>query len=253
MNQSESTIHLENIRVEQGDEVCIDEFRKAAKRSRAEAVKLLNDNSMTFPCLFLLMPSIEEFRLQQQMYTKYAIAVEVSKQILNENYNPRKDYLKNGGEKAHETLIWMLTTGYQENKPAEKFQKIIDIVVSVLIHIYHETGILPQVAELIFTRRIRGENVHELIWAYFRSRETKSLQFIAEKLPSSDLAEADFIYDLLGISHDTKLAPAEEYEKYIVWLQENENKLVFNEENKQYTSRPVVCRMDQIEGKENAT
>lgn len=246
MNESDRRIHLAAVREEQGEETCVRRFGEIAARNRTEAVRLLNEEEMTYPCLFVLRPSIDRWNLQQRMRARYAIALEITKQVLNiqENRSSR-NYLADAGDRAHDALIWMLRTGSAEEYPSEEYQQVLDVVVSVLINLYQDTEILPDVAALIFARRKRGQNVHELIWAYFRSHDARALALAAERLPQADEAEAEFICDLLGMSYEKPIDGPAAYERYSRWLRENESRLVFNEENKQYTSRPVVCRMDQ--------
>lgn len=237
--------NLEEIRLQKGEKECIEIFRKTVKQNRFRAVQLINTPQMTYPCLFILIPSIREHRLQQQIWTKYAVAMEITRQILEEEYQPKKDYLKGRGDLSHQALLWMITTSYQEEYPGEAFQKVQDIVISVLIQLHHDNTVLEKTARLIFERRKRGQNVHELIWAYFKSNDPQALKWIAEQLPKADSSEAEFICDLLGIEHTDKIDTQNEYQKYMSWWENHKNNLTFSDENKQYTSRPIVCSMTQ--------
>lgn len=234
----------------QGEKACVLRLQTVAKQNKNMAVSLLNTNDMTFPCLFLLLPYIEQNSLQQKMLTKYAVAMEVSKQILNKDYTPKHDYLKDKSQKSRESLLWIVETGIDEEFPPENFQLIMDVSISVLINLHKETAILPDVAKYIFARRKRGQNVHELIWAFFRSREISSLELFAEQLLNADDGEAEFICDILGIEHSAKINATAEHTKYTKWLAENKQNLTFNEENKQYTAKPVVCKMNPTIKKE---
>lgn len=249
-NGQRQSASLAEILQTQGKSACINRFQQVSKQNKNMAISLLNSKDMTFPCLFALIPHIEKTGLQQKMLTKYAVSMEISKQILSKDYSPKHDYLKDNSQKSRDALLWIVETGLDEQFPPEEFQLIIDISVSVLINLHKETSILPNVAKYIFARRKRGQNVHELIWAFFRSRNISSLKLFAEQLLNADNSEAEFICDILGIEYNSKINPKREHKKYVDWLSENEKTLLFNEENKQFTAKPVVCKMNQTIKKE---
>lgn len=232
---------LDEIRAQKGNAACTNLFLSTFQKSQEQALALLDAEQLTFPCLFTLLPHMQTLDLADRLPPTVATAMAVARQIIGDS--SQRDHLAQKSEPVHSALRWMLQTGSGDSEPDHRYHKVLDIAVSVLIHTYGDRDILPAVADMIFARRNRGHNVHDLIWAFFRSKEPQALQLVAEKLPGADPGEAEFIRDLLGIADLQSLPPHLQYQVYIKALKASAPHLPFSEENKQYMSRPVVCRL----------
>lgn len=235
---------LERARIEQGNEACAELFKETVKTNEEKAAMWLQDGGMTFPCLFLILPQLEGSHLSEGLSPVLKASMEITLWILSvSQVETKSDVSIEKSDTVHSALRWMLETGANAKNTSSSYRKVIDIVISILIHTYRDKFILPVVADLIFSRRKNGENVHDLIWAYFCIEDAHALRLIAGKLPNADQGEAEFIRDLLGIEESKNTTLEAERDNYLDTLDNNILNLQFRAENKQYMSRPVVCAL----------
>lgn len=234
--------YLSKVMRESGHEQCKAVFDKVNNNSRQKAAAMLNHRHMTFPCLFLLMPQIKNYRLYASLNTRNKIAIEITGQIINPGA-AQIDYLSERKNPVRNTLKWMLQTGGDAYELDGNYMKIMDVAASVLINTYQDKSVLPLTADMIFERGKRGVNVHDLAWAAFQSRDPGALKLIAKRITSSDLREAELARKLLNIELAGNNAE-EQQARYLQWLDDNDPYLYFTGESLQYASAPEICKVD---------
>ncbi len=192
----------DRIRLNEGAERCRAVFQEACEKNRRRAAGLLNDERLTFPCLFLLWRQAEAFRLHRFLSARCLAALELIRQTSGQSdagdggHYPRTD-----NRAAHAALKWILETGKSEHGlgDVQEYEEIVDKAASLLINVYRDKSVLPLVAELVFARNREGRHVHTLIWALFRAGDPGVLRLIAERIPSADQRDSAFACSLLNL------------------------------------------------------
>ncbi|MDR1116995.1 MAG: hypothetical protein LBL09_01950 [Oscillospiraceae bacterium] len=241
--------YFDRIRISDGVEKCREVFSAACEKSVQKTVNLLNDQLITFPCLFVLLPQIKALRLHSHLNSRNRAAAGITDQILNmkDASAGSGDYLSANNESTHSALKWMLQTGCNEYDLDDSYKKVLDAVVSILINSYEDKSVLPVVCDMIFKRSGKEHNIHNLVWAFFRSGDPSALRLTAEHLQSDDQKEAELAGKLLGIDEENEgnePGGKRKYQDYLSWLEENDPFLYFTGESLQYAGKPKICEVD---------
>jgi hypothetical protein len=236
--------YLENIRKKQGNKNCREVFNKILKDSKDKAVALINEEHITFPCLFLLFHDIKAATLYPNLNNHNRNVYDMIQRTLS----PNRSNFSNNDDSEHKILKWILETGSDEYELNEQYEYILDITVSVLINTYLEKSILPIVVEMIFERNRTGRYIHDLVWSAFRANHPLTLKMIAERLKSANKEDVELACRLLNIEVINRENNSSFYQtlynKYIEWLEENSPFLYSTGENMQYSSTPVFYLVD---------
>jgi hypothetical protein len=138
----------------------------------------------------------------------------------------------------------MFNTGAVDDGLSNEFDQTMDIAASVLIKTHHEDSVLPAIADLIFKRNRIGAYNHDLIWAFYQTRNIRSLRYIAKYLRSPDAKDVGLARKLLNLSPETESGNLsdrqKEHRKYLSWLQENAPYLYFTGESLQFSNSPAL-------------
>lgn len=245
-NQIKDYCYLDNIRINQGDDACKQAFAKAYRKNGWRVAGLLNDNRLTLPCLFILKPNIDSFKLNLFLNHKKIKALRIIEEILNTQNNGV--FLSENDRISYSALKWMFETGSLEDYMNSEFEEIMDITVSLLINVYKDNGILPELSSMIFKRNRQGRNIHNLVWAFFQAKDIHALNLIAEGILHEEEKDVLLSCQLLGIEilddDITKINCQKQYQDYIKWLDENKNFIFFTGESFQFSSKPIIYRVD---------
>ena len=234
---------LDRIRIRDGDDACRKALADAARKSRRNAAALLNAQTFTFPCFYVLLPQITSLRLAPLLNRRDTVALAVVRRI-SEPAPARKDSLLWENPMAHPVLFWMVKTGSAEDGLDEDYEQIMEICISVLVHTYREKRVLPYAVGMIFERAQKGHNIHDLIWSVFRMRDPEILKLIAEHICSENREESELACRLLHMEPSGG-DRQKKYEDFLSELEENSPFLSFTGESLQYSSEPVVCKVDR--------
>ncbi len=224
-------------------------FYQLAKANKKEALNLINDENLHFTSLFVLIPEIEELELFQELNIRNKIALKITseislskKNILDVEYQSF-DYI----QAVHSVLKWMLETGCINDGLNNKYDEILDKTAIFLIKIYRDKTVLPIIAEMIFRRYKKGLLIHDLVWAFFESRDPISLSIISERLQSKDLEDEELAQELLsfvpGIGMRENIDIKKQYLYFRDWFGKNNLFLHFTGESFQQTQSPVIYRV----------
>lgn len=240
---------LEEVRVRGGNDKCKGAFREIYENDRQKAADLINDEKITFPCLFVLTPQIYSYGLDAALSSRNLIVTGIIRQIIaGEIADGHADHFSDESGAVHSALKWILQTGSGEYGLEDGYKRVLDITASVLINTYKDKSILPIIDSVIFKRREKGQNFHDLIWAFFRLRDPGALKLMAAHILSDDRDEAEFASEVLNIEAciGTDGNDAQKrYESYLNWLEENDSSLRFTGESFQMTGRPVIYRLEE--------
>lgn len=232
---------------------CKATFYKAYRKNPRNAAALLNDQHLTFPCLFILIPQIKSFRLHALLNLRNTTAIKIVNRILHhEEASGRNNNFTFWGKNAKPVLKWMIETGGLEDgledDDHDDYEEVLDISASVLINVYKDASILPILTDMLFQRYKKGSNIHTLVWSIFSSHKPTVLTLIAEHLRSLDKQEAELACNLLNIKTEENQDFSDEYQEkydvYLQWFEENHPFFSFTEESLQFASNPVFCKVD---------
>ena len=246
-NQSGGLSFLDEIRKNEGNEQCKAVFKDICEKDIARAGLLLNDRRLTFPCLWLLIPQIDAFRLGRGLSPRSAMALRIAGAI-SKQPSREDDVLSRRSDTAYAALKWMLESGNAEDGLSDEYEELMEVVISVLISTYQDVKALPIALEMVFNRSRIEHNIHYLVWAAFQSRSPQVLKLIAQRMASSDDHDARLACSLLGIVTPDACETAEiqkQYERFMKWLTENDPFLYFTGESFQFASQPAFYRVDQ--------
>jgi len=247
MIDTEKTSALDRLYNENGAESLIAAFKEIAATKLTEAVKLLNDENLSFTCLFLLIPEIISFKLANRLNLRNITALRICaqskryKNLLAQLPEPRQDITKS-------VLKWMFITGVKADGISNEYDAMLDKAFAMLMINYHDRSLLKNAADLIFSRNRRGEYIHDIVWAYFKIKDFEALKLIAEYLLSKDERDVELASELLHYTpnkDDFISSPESCYKEYIGWLDDNSPFLYFTDESFNYSSSPEPCNMDE--------
>lgn len=234
---------LDYLRRTHGYDVFRNYFHVTAEYDRQKAVNLINNDDLQFSSFYMLLPEIREFALQNELSLRNITTIWICADILGGGIpqyicgDTKFDY----DGTAKDTLLWIFNTGISADGFSNKYDHILDITAAILIKTYSEKSILQAVAHLIFRRNRQDRYFHELVWAFFSSRDTSSLKLIAKRLQSSE-KDARLARSLLHIKSNE--CPPRQYSSYLTWLNENNPYLYFTGESLNMTNSPTPCKVD---------
>lgn len=225
-------------------------FYETGKKNRKAAIYFANDPRLSFGALFVLMPEIDLLNLYKDLNSRNTAALRVCAKILkNKKLSSSIDRICNeNAEIENSVLKWMLISGKSSDGIDNQFDMVMDKIASLLIIERKDKTILPAVADMIFERNRKGLLIHDLVWAFFQSKDPFTLRLIAGYLKSNKEKDVKLASKLLNIELPESAAAAAAYEKqyseYIAWLDENYPFLYFTGESFQQTESPVPFRID---------
>lgn len=224
-------------------------FYQLAKDNEKEAINLINDENLHFTSLFVLKHEIEKLKLFKKLNIRNRIALRITSEILSSKKNILDveyrsfDYIQS----VNSVLKWMLETGYINDGLNDEYDEILDITAIFLIKLYRDKTVLPIISEMIFRRNRQGLLIHELVWAFFESRDPRSLSIISEKLQSKDLKDVELAQEILsfvpGIGIQENIDTEKQYLYFLDWFGRNNLFLNFTGDSFQKTKNPVIYRV----------
>lgn len=237
---------LDKIRVNEGNEKCKEYFYNTFYKNKREAVELINDGSLTFPCFYLLLPMVSSLGFYQNLNIRNKLVINIMNQmVIPETYYRGNDYLSEKSDEVYPILKWMIDTGYEEEDTSDEYEQIMDIVATTLINVYGDNSIIDKVAEIIFKRNKKGKFVNDMVWAYFESKDINAIKLIAKRLLSDDNTDINLAKRLLNLN-DIIIDKQKFYNDYNAWMQDNDDFLYFTEECNQFTSNPTPIKTDLL-------
>lgn len=236
---------LDETRKNEGNEALKKKFQKTFWENRAKALDALNDEQLTFPTLYVLLPEIIALRLFYNLGARNSIAYFIIKEINQVNANSY--YLSYKNNETQKVLKWILITGGKENAFSPDYYQVLDVCASVLLNTYEDLDMLPLICDMIFIRTKEGRYVNDLVWAFFQCKDPLCLKLIAEHLCANDNKENLLAAKLLNLKEEISENDEDKekaYNRYLQWLNNNDPYLYFTEESNQYSSEPVLVDVD---------
>ena len=236
---------LDKIRYGDGRDKLINFFIKLTKKDIKMAVNLVNQESLSFTSLYLLQPNIKALSIFESLSIRNKIAFDLMDETIMDKKPSDSLYLSSKYiSKVYSSLKWILETGAADDGLNDKFDEILDKSAAILTREYRDRSVLSVISDMIFKRYKKGFFIHDLVWAFFESRETHSLVHIANRLQSEEPKDVELASSLLcfvpGIEDNAYEKSDEKYLAFINWIEENNMFLRFTGESFQLTRRPSV-------------
>ncbi len=224
-------------------------FYKIAKNNQQQAALQINQATLTFPTLYVLIPEIQALSMYNVLNTRNAYAVQFCAKILHDDSLAQPIQIQPATrEQKYHVLKWMFVTGWQEDGLCNQFDHILDIVTAVLIKQYKDQSILPTIVHEIFERNQKGFLVHDLVWNFYQARNPNALKLVARYLQSSNPEDVKLACEILHftpeIEQEVPGNPHSKYEAYLNWFQENQPYFYFSGESMQCSSEPEAFKID---------
>lgn len=236
---------LDKIRYADGKERLIYFFISQAKKDLRKAADLLNREDLSFTTLFLLHSAMNELGIFQSLSLRNKIAIEfIDGRELNKKQIDNSCLSAQYVQKVHSVLKWILVTGAPDDGLSNEFDELLDTSAALLTIEYRDRSVLPLISDMIFIRNKKGFFIHDLVWAFFESRDVKGLMFIGNRLQSEEPKDVELACRLLcfvpGIDDKTLMESEERYREFVNWIEENNLFLCFTGESFQLTGRPMT-------------
>ncbi|RKD31180.1 hypothetical protein [Thermohalobacter berrensis] len=245
MDNSNPKTPLDEIRIQSGKERLCSHFTQLVNSNPDKAIDYINDQNLSFTTLFLLKEQLKNPDILENLSPRNQIALETTGEILDKDGKitniqhtiPKLIHL------IKSTLIWILKTGSKDDGLDDNFDKLLDIVAIILIKVFNELDLLPLILDIIFKRYKEGRLIHDLVWAFYESRDPNCLFLIGKRLRSENMKEVELACDLLkfipGIDIKYKTNKDYLYFNFINWFEENRSFLYFTGESFQQGCNPI--------------
>jgi len=245
MHNLSTTNSLDRIRINDGIESLITYFHELAEDNNEEAVNLINDENLHFASLFVLRFKISELNLADNLILRNKIALEFVNEVLRgkKSISIMKYISSDYAQIVYSVLKWIFETGFFDDGLSNEYDEVLDITAILLTKLYRDEKILPIIADMIFNRNRKNLYIHDLVWAFFESRDPYSLVMIATRLLSSEEKDVELASSLLsfvpGIDKNSNLNKQKKYTSFLNWIEENSLFLYFTGQSLQQTNNPA--------------
>ena len=226
-------------------------FLVTARQNTSRALRLINNENVSFPVLFLLTDDIVTLDLFRQLSLRNKTAIRLCVYMAMKRVRSGCSWEASDDDALQRTLRWMLSSGKNWDGPYEgrdDYDAVLDYAAALLTVTYDDTSVLPDIADLIFRRNRKEFYIHDLVWSLFQTFDEKALKLVALRLKSADLHDIELAGKLLQL--DIPVPPDRRklvalYEQYIRWLEENRPYLYLTGEHFQMTNSPVHLDFDR--------
>lgn len=243
----ENINNLDTLRLRLNVEDFKGSFISLLQEDSKKAIGYLNENSVGFPTLFLLIPAIKAYELTNKLSWRNKISVKICNIIQNDKQVEKINKLSSD-KNIVQVLQWMFETGSLEDGLNDEFDQILDSVIALLIINFHFHDILPTVADMIFLRNQKEAYIHDLVWSFFESKNPITLELVGNYLQSNNSEDVKLASKLLHFVpseyHVQNVHPKDYHKSYKSWLDENNPYLYFTGESFQLTSDPIPCSVN---------
>lgn len=233
---------LDNIRYSNGPDGLKNYFYDLLQNDREKAFETINDQKLKFGTLFLLRNELPKKTGADALNPFYRKVLEIVSELIGKKTGQTEKAMRSDNEDTASALRWMIKTGYIEEAADKDYEQLMESSASLLTKSFKDTTVLQEIAEMIFARYRSGRLIHGLVWAFFEAHSIESLQFIAQRLKSTDKRESELskklLYFVPAISEGSGSEGSTLYFRTLQWLQENKPFLYYTGESLQMCSLP---------------
>lgn len=241
---------LDKIRLDNGIDKMRDYFIEMSKKNSEEAVNLINAENLHFPTLYLLKNEIDNLNIFDDLNLRNKTAIEITNEVVEKDKKISiNEYISSDlTQIAYSVLKWIFDTGFNDDGLSNEYDEVLDITAILLIRIYRDQTVLPTIVDMIFDRNRKGLFNHDLVWAFFESKDPNSLIMIASRLLSTETKDIDLASKLLsfvpGMEKSNTSTKEKKYTSFLDWLRENSPFLYFTGQSLQQVNKPTTYVID---------
>jgi len=224
MSNHNSLNTLDNMRLSEGNKGLLNYFHKLLVRDTSKAVTLINQNSLSFPSLFILSPHIRNPYFFRYLNTRNKDALTLIKALKSKNFSRFNKIKQSISNSTSDLLKWILETGKNEDLSRGEYIEILDSCALILIREYKDNSILPTLKEIIYNRYKQGMFIHDMVWAFFECRDPNCILMLANNLNSEDGKDVELTKKLLKfipVVRNNSLPSEILYKNVSYWFKEN--------------------------------
>ncbi|HPU42525.1 MAG TPA: hypothetical protein PKY26_09030 [Acetivibrio clariflavus] len=213
---------LDKMRLDRGNRNLSFYFHKLLVRNPSKALNLINEDNLSFPALYILLPQISKPSLSRYLNSRNKKVIDVIKSIRSKSFSRFNELTKNID--VAETLKWILQTGKDDAMSRGEYTDILDSCAIILVREYKDYSILPVIKEIIYNRYKQGLFIHDMVWAFFECRDPNCILMLAEGFNSEDEKEVELTKELLKfipVVRNSSLSKEMLYSNVRYWLKEN--------------------------------
>lgn len=235
---------LDRIRQDEGKENLGKYYKDLLHSNTRQAINLINDDNLSFPSFYILLPYIKSYGLYRHLSNKNKLVINIVNHIMQGDKYRGNNYLDDNSEESYNLLKWIVDSGNSEYHIDDDYNQIIDISVSILLISYNDKSILPIVSDMIFDRHKNGLNNNDLVWAFFNVKDLNAVQYLAKHMAADNEDERKLACDLLGIDDNMLNDYSGYHNNYLEWLKENDAFVYISDESCQLSSKPKFIKTD---------
>lgn len=229
---------LDRLRLANGNEGFEGIFRDLCGKDRAQAARLLNDDKLRFPSLFVLRGDIDEFGLAGALSGSRRTACELARALSS----PAPGVPWKSSPEHAPALRWMLRTGAREEGLGKQYDAVMDRAAALLCREHGDRRCLPAVADMAFARRRSGSYAGDAEWALFESGDPACLRLVSARLASRDATDREQARRLLNFippAAENADEPALQRRRVSRWISRNRSNLKYTGLGSQQGPCPV--------------
>jgi hypothetical protein len=245
---------LNGIWYKSGARVLRERYRRTVQVNRERAAALVADKTANFPVIYTLSPILEKEGLAKHLppHAKHAMRIVGMKSgdgkraerygslLCDDNLSPEPD---------GESLKWIITTGSEWDGPSgghDEYDAAIDAAVALFCDGYDDHDVMKTTADLIYRRNRKGQNIHDIVWGFYKTANPNTLSYLANHLTSENELDAQLTVKLMSFDDPgTKQGRQKLKTEYLQWLSENRPYLYATGEHFNATSVPYSVRHDR--------
>ncbi|HEY5586282.1 MAG TPA: hypothetical protein VIK78_17555 [Ruminiclostridium sp.] len=233
---------LDEIRFNNGICKLKETFHDLVNKNPEEAVKLINDENVLFPSLFILQHEIKRSDLYNQLNVRNKYALEITNEMLLKEISKTQRFSYEHKQENYSTLKWILETGYIEDGLSDQYDEVLETAAIILTKVYKDKSCLRTIEEMIFNRYRKGAFIYDLVWAFFEASDPESLIMVVNRLRSSNRKDIELARRFLNfipcIGMNGEEDPMKQYQCSLKWINENQNFIYYTGETFLQTSNP---------------
>ncbi len=232
---------FDEVRTSRGNHELSEYFLKLVRSDAKKAIRLINEDLLSFPSLFLLKSQINRTPISRYLNKRNKNALMLADAITSKNFWRFSNVSRIIGSDTPSILKWMLVTGKDESGLKSHYDEILDSCALILVKEYKDNSILPVIKEIIYDRNRKGLFDHDMIWAFFESRDPNCIMMLAEGLNSPDTIDIEISKKLLrfipGINNNNSPENMQ-YLNILYWFRDNYPFLYYTGESFQQKPDP---------------
>lgn len=212
------------------------------KRDKSKALDMINSRQLSFGTLFAIRHELSHYAVRQELDEKYQKALKITADLTGDKARRLKSNFRSEDVDTASTLRWMLETGGLEDDLGRDYDRLMEFTAALLTKTFRDISVLPQIAEMIFSRHRKGKYIHDLVWAFFESRSVEGILYIAKWLNSYYIKDRELANKLLGFIPTLCPGNAPDphaYTRVLIWLQENKPFTYYTGESLHQSSSPI--------------